>query len=321
MPEQYTYAVARIHAKEQEMLSMQDMEQLLGCRNVAETIAMLADKGYECSDAANIDEIAKLRRDKMWKLISELVEDMSVFDVFLYENDFHNLKAAVKALVTKDNPEHVFVDNGTVGWQYISDAVKTRQFENLPPYMKDAAEKAVSYIFETGDGGFCDVIIDKAYFNAIKAAGEKSENPLIRKYVEMIIAVSDIKIAARGCLLGKSIDFFRRSLAECETLNVSQLGIAAAKGFDDLCAFLSGTEYEKCVEMLKVSNTAFEKWCDDILMNELKKEKYNQFGLSPIVAYMLACETELKAVGLILTGKQNKLDDNLVRERLRELYV
>lgn len=321
MSEQYTYAVARIHAKEQEMLSAQDMEQLLGCKGVTEAIAMLADKGYDCADIDNVDEITKRKREKMWKLISELVEDMSVFDIFLLESDFHNLKAAVKSLVTKDNPEHVYVENGTVSWQSICDAVKSRQFENLPSYMINAAEKAVSYILETGDGGFCDVIIDKAYFNAIKEASEKSDSALVKRYVELTIALSNIKIAARGSLLEKSVDFFRRSLAECETLNIVELGNSAAKGFEDLCGFLEGTEYAECAEMLKISNTAFEKWCDDRLMTELKKEKYNQFSISPIVAYMLACETEFKAVGLILTGKQNKLDDNVIRERLRELYV
>ena len=32
-------------------------------------------------------------------------------------------------------------------------------------------------------------------------------------------------------------------------------------------------------------------------------------------------ESELKMVGLVLTAKQNKLDETVIRERLRELYV
>ena len=45
-----------------------------------------------------IAESLRLHRGKMCirDRINELVEDMSVFDVFLYANDYHNLKAAIK---------------------------------------------------------------------------------------------------------------------------------------------------------------------------------------------------------------------------------
>ena len=56
-------------------------------------------------------------------------------------------------------------------------------------------------------------------------------------------------------------------------------------------------------------------------MQEIRKEKHNNFTIAPIAAYILAKESELKAVGLVLTAKQNKLDENIIRERLRELYV
>ena len=45
------------------------------------------------------------------------------------------------------------------------------------------------------------------------------------------------------------------------------------------------------------------------------------FGISPLIAYILARETEIKAVRIILSGKHNNLPQETIRERLREMYV
>ncbi len=321
MPEQYTYAVARIHTKESAMLNFQDMERLLAANEMTEAMAILAEKGYDSVGAEGADEVVERERASLWKLISELVSDMSVFDIFLLEKDFHNLKAAVKSVVSTEKAPKIFVEGGTVSWALIEKAVKNREFSDLPEFLKDTAEKAVKALLETGDGGICDVICDKAYLEACLSAGERSDSPMIRRYAELTVALSDIRIAARGARLGKAVEFFRRALAECKTLDCDSLGVAASKGIDELGEYLKMTDYSAVSELLKENYTVFEKWCDDRLMTEIKKEKNNYFTIAPIAAYILAKENELKMVGLVLTAKQNKLDEEVVRERLRELYV
>ena len=321
MPQQYTYAVARIHTKENSMLSIQDMERLLAASDMAEAMAFLSEKGFAVSDSGLIDEIISQERAKMWKLISELVDDLSVFDIFLYENDFHNLKAAVKSTLNDSTPENVFVDNGSVPWEKIYNSVKNREFAELPGFVQGIAERAVKTLMETGDGGLCDVIIDKAYLETCLLAAQKTDSDFIKKYCELMVAMANIRIAARGSRLGKNGEFFKRSLAECRTINIESLGVVAAKGFDDLVEYLRTTDFRDAADVLVESYVAFEKWCDDRLMQEIRKEKHNNFTVAPIVAYILAKESELKAVGLVLTAKQNKLDENIIRERLRELYV
>lgn len=321
MTKQYTYAVARIHAKEVSLLSGQDLEQLLGCKNADEVVAHLADKGFDCSVGDSADDIISREREKTRALISEVVDDMSDFNIFLYETDYHNLKAAVKSVVTKENPEKVFVGGGTVPIEMIRSAVSERDYGALPSKMAAAAENAVRVLLETGDGGLCDLLIDKAYLEAVKETGENSDSPMMKQYAELTAALADIRIASRGSRLGKNAEFFKKSLAECATLDISSLGTAAAKGEDELLEYISCTAYSDAADALRESQTALEKWCDDRLMEEFRKERFNQFTIAPIAAYFMARESELKAVGLILTGKQNRLDDSIIRERLRMLYV
>ena len=321
MPEIYTYAVARLHASENNMLSNQDLERLLAATDIRETLAILSEKGYDTINAENADAVLENERKKLWKLIGELVDDISVFDIFLYENDFHNLKAAVKSVVTKDDCGNILVPYGTVPAETIVKAVENREFGELPKFLRDAAEKSLKALLETGDGGLCDIIIDKAYLEMLLGCGEKSDIGFIKDYAETTVALSNIKIAARGSRLGKNAEFFRRSLAECKTLNIEEVGKAASNGFEDFMEYLKGTDYREAADVLAKSYTAFEKWCDDRIMQEAKKEKNNQFTLAPIFAHILAKESEFKMVGLVLTAKQNKLNGDVIRERLRELYV
>jgi len=321
LAEQYTYAVARIRAKETSLLSMQDLEQVLAAKTEKEAALILADKGFDGSGTYTTPEaLLTEEMDKTKKLIEELVGDVSVFDVFLYADDFHNLKAAVKTAIGSER-DGIFASGGSVDVDTIKEAVKLRDFSILPEMMRDAAEEALDVLMKTGDGQKADIIIDKACLNAIKKAGSKADNEMIKNYAELTVALSDIKIAARGAVMKKSEGFIKSALAECETVDISSLSKAASEGEEELFEYLMHTSYGGAAEALKISFSEFEKWCDNIIMTEIKKQKSNPFTIAPVAAYYLAREIEIKAVRIVLSGVINKLNDNSVRERLRDLYV
>ena len=92
-------------------------------------------------------------------------------------------------------------------------------------------------------------------------------------------------------------------------------------GIAGICEYLEGTPYREGGEALKESTSAFERWCDNQIIETIRPQKYNPFSAGPIIAYMLARENEIKTVRIILTGKLNQLPDDLIRERVREMYV
>ena len=75
------------------------------------------------------------------------------------------------------------------------------------------------------------------------------------------------------------------------------------------------------MEQLKLSYSAFEKWCDNHMIEAIKPQKTNPFSIGPLVGYVLGRENEIKTVRIILTCKQNGLGDDAIRERVREMYV
>lgn len=316
----YVYAVARIRSKELSLLNAQAIEQLMACKTYEECLHFLADKGWGTA-ASGAEEMLAAEREKTWDLIGGMVDDMSVFDVFLYGNDFHNLKAAVKQVCTQTQVPQIYIKHGTVEPEMILNAVKEHDFTKLPERMRAAGEEAFQTLLHTQDGQLCDVIIDKAALEAISEAGTKSGNEVIEKYAELTVVSADIKIAVRAAKTGKNLEFLERALAECRTLDTKKLARAAVTGMDAIFECLEVTPYAGAIDAIKKSVSAFERWCDNLIIEYIRPQKYNPFSIAPLAAYILARENEIKTVRIILSGKLNHLSEESIRERLREMYV
>ena len=52
-----------------------------------------------------------------------------------------------------------------------------------------------------------------------------------------------------------------------------------------------------------------------------KTSKYINIGPEPIFSYIVAKEAEIKTLRIILVAKLNNLSPDVIRERVRELYV
>lgn len=320
MAQEYIYAVARIKARELSLLTQQDIDRLMACKTPAECLRALADKGWGANGEQTAEAVLAAEAEKTWALIHELTPDLSPFDVLLYPIDFNNLKAAVKCTVTNTEPHNVFMSGGTVKPETMQAAVRQNDFSALPDFMAEAASNATQVLLTTRDGQRCDIILDRACLTAIHRAGAESDNALIKAFSELMVAVSDIKIAARAQHTGKDRAFLEESLAPCDTLELGALIEAAEKDAEALYAYLGRTEYADGVEPLKAGASSFEKWCDDrqtALVKAVSGQDY--FTIAPLLAYVIARQNEISTVRIIVSGKQNGLSDERIRARLREV--
>lgn len=319
---EYTYAVARIRALEVSLFSQAVIEQLMACRTYEEALDFVIDKGWGGIDTEHeADAVLAEERRKIWATIRELDVPMETFDVLSYPNVFHNLKTAVKEVYTDTRHDGFYYEGTVPSREELRDIVSKKEFFRLPKNMEAAAQDACETILHTGDGQLCDVIIDRACLEAISEAGKESDAEIIQKYAETTVAVANIKIAVRCQKTGKSIDFMNRALAPCGSLDTDRLAKAALAGFDAVVEYLASSGYGDAAEAVSESPSAFERWCDNYLIDMIRPQKYNAFSVGPLVAYVLARENEIKTVGIILSGKLNGLSDDSIRERIREMYV
>ena len=324
MKKDYTYAVARIRGREMSLFGQPVMEQLLSCGTYEEALRFLADKGWgDPEKPLTAENILDAETEKTWNLISEMVKDMSVFDVFRIADDYHNLKAAIKLAYTKKEMDRsrLFVTGGRVEAEAMEKAARERDFTGLPADMAKAGAEALDTLLHTGDGQLCDIILDRASLEETYQAGKAAEDEVLRDYAVLTVAAADIRIATRCGRVGKSLDFTERALADCAELDTEALARAALNGTDAVAEYLEKTAYAPAAEALRQSPAAFEKWCDDLIISHIRPQKYNPFTLGPLAAYILARRNEIKCVRMVLSCRQNSLPEEAIRERLREMYV
>ncbi|HJB01659.1 MAG TPA: V-type ATPase subunit [Candidatus Mediterraneibacter merdavium] len=318
----YTYAVARIRALEVSLFSDAVIEQLLACKTAEQALQLVMEKGWgDVSVSGGMDAVLKREEEKTWEVIRDVAPDMSVFDVLSYPKLYHNLKAAIKEVCTETQNPGIFYDDCQIPGREMLQIIESREFSRLPGNMSRVAEEAFETLLHTRDGQLCDIMVDKAALEAIYEAGRRSGEPIIEDYADTTVAIADIKIAVRSQKTGKSADFMRSAMAECTGVNVEQLIRAALAGADEIAQYLEGTSYAGGAEALRESPSAFERWCDNRMIETLKPQKYETFSVGPLLGYLIARENEIKTVRIILTGKQNGFPDDAIRERIREMYV
>ena len=266
----YTYAVARIRALEVSLFSDAVIEQLLACKTAEQALQLVTEKGWgDLSAGGDMDAVLKREEEKTWEVIRDVAPDMSVFDVLSYPKLYHNLKAAIKEVCTETQNPGIFYDNCAIPGKEMLQIVESREFSRLPGSMSRVAEESFEALLHTRDGQLCDIMIDKAALEAIYEAGKRSGEPIIEDYADTTVAIADIKIAVRSQKTGKSADFMRSAMAECAGVNVEQLIRAALAGADEIAQYLEGTSYAGGAEALRESPSAFERWCDNRMIETL----------------------------------------------------
>lgn len=318
----YTYAVARIRAKETTLLTDAVIEQILACRDEEAALRFLKEKGWgDGSREETAEEMLAFEQKKAWKEVRELAGGEKFLKVLTIPKEFHNLKAAVKQVCSSVEYQRIFYEEEGLDTKKLWGVIEKHRFEELPDSMREAAREATEALLQTRDGQLCDIIVDRAAMEAMRKEAKTSGSPLVLSYVETMIAAADIRIAVRSAKTKKSAEFMRRAMADCEPVRVPALIHAALNGVEAIQEYLRTAGFRDMADAIGISFSAFEKCCDDRIIQTIQPERYHAFSEGPVVAYLLARENEIKTVRIILSGKANGLSEESIRERVRKMYV
>ncbi len=315
----YAYAVAYMKTFENKMLTSNDIETLLNTEDVSRAVKILADKGYGHNLKGNesVSEILKSELEKVWCEAKKACPDNAPLEILLYKNDFHNLKTVLKATVSEVSFDGMILRPCITEPYEIAEAVKTEVFEELPEFLKEPAMTAYKLIGEARDGQSMEVYLDRACLEAMKKRAEEERNEALSGWVDINVLIANMKTAAR--VVGRNIDFIKSAMIE--TAYSEMLIEASLKSEKDVAEAIRSLGYSKGAELLEKSFSDFEKWCDNLKLDYVKKEKSKCFGFEPVLAFLTGKEFELQTVRIILSGKENSVPNEIIRERLRDMYV
>ncbi|MCR5484829.1 MAG: V-type ATPase subunit [Clostridiales bacterium] len=319
----YAFAVAKIRYNELSLLTEQEFDQLVSADGVDQALRLLADKGWNVPEnGTDCSAMLEEEADKAWTLLKEAAPDIKIFDTLILSNDFHNLKASIKCLILNQSAEPYFISPSVADPKKVDDDIRNKNFENIPPFLRDAARDAYeAAATNSGSGMLVDLIVDRYCMEKRTEYARMTKSKLLYEISELKCFSADIKTALRSAAAGKDGKFMRRAMADNSIIEVGRIIEAALKGRDEIVSLLETAGPSGAADAVKEGNAAFEKWCDDAVTSKIGSARSSPFGAEPLIAYYLAKDTEIKNVRIIISAKQNGRPESVITERVRKAYA
>lgn len=306
----YASAVAAVRAMENSLLTHSDIEQLISARSKAEYNSLISSKSSE-----------QATTEAVWEMLRGYAPHDKELEILLYRNDFHNVKAALKAVISGKEPQQYFIKPTNLDLDLLVESIKSKEYENLPEYIRETVREAYELLTRTLDGQLSDSMTDTAALKAMQEAAEKNGGDFMKKYAEMTAVYADIKTAYRCAAMKKQRSFIETAICGTSELDKDSLVRAALVGIDGLFAYLENTQYGDAAKLLKESPAKFEKLCDDAAVELAETARMTAFGTEPLAAYYIAKEAEIKNLRIISVCRESGTDRETITERMRKLYV
>ncbi len=316
---------SRIKYREANLLDSVTADKLIDASGDDEVMKLLSDKGYD-GQGVNLGDkgflTSIIEGDR--KNVAELVASASMFSLFLYPNDYQNIKVALKNEIVEDKRD-IFTDGGSVPLATLQKAVTEREFAPLTELMASGITEALEVYSKTSNPQYFDIILDKyCYMDMSKAAKELGIAFLI-DYVILLIDIANVKSLLRLRKMGKSHEFAKGIFFEGGSVPAERYASAYTLGEEETASAL-GNAAELYTTALATINggggmSALEYNMDNLLMSHVKKAKRIAFGAEVVAGFLLGKETEYKVISIILAGRAAGLSGELIRERVRDLYA
>ncbi len=317
---EYTYAVARIRASEQRMLSKADFDLLISAGSYDSALRILTDKGWSEPESGSPYDICEIEMKKTRDFIAESVPDINVFNALAVGNDFANLKSAIKAFFSDFEPDKYITCPFVCAPEIITQSVRDGDFSSLPAYLSECASQAYHAYTEKQSGQLTEIIIDRACVKAEFDFARDLESALLDEINDLKAAVSDIKTARRSFLTGKTKEFCLGALSGLGRLDSRTL-TEHAYGGKGLAGFIKESGLEEIADYADGDFTSLEMRCDNLITRKAAGCKHDIYGTDAVIAYWFGKAAEIKNVRIILSAKLSGIPKEIISERMREIYV
>lgn len=327
----YIFCSALMRAGEKTLLPMADLLKAAEAKDFQSAMAVIAEYGYgDGKPLANPRDFIKVlaaEEERVYKFVFSALPEKEELEMLKFPKDYHNAKAILKAEFLGLNPENYLTSGGKHDPEAMVKMIKERNLVFLSTSMKEAINRAIELFGKGQDPQEIDIILDKACYKDMLDAAEKAGNDFLLRYVKMQIDILNISTFVRLRQIGKPVDFFKKVFLEGGEISMGLLTSGYDESYKQLADRFAPYGYapifEKGATAVKETGKYYmmEKICDDLRMKYIKDAKYVSFGIEPCAAFLLAKESELKNLRVILTGKIAGTDKQVIIERLRETYV
>ncbi|MGL4772897.1 MAG: V-type ATP synthase subunit C [Clostridium sp.] len=329
---QFNVVIPRIRVLETRLLDKSKLERMIDANSPEEAIKVLSETEYSSSSvdlkrAENYEVLLSEEIKKLFSSMYEMCPVKSVVDLMSIKYDYHNIKVIIKGKILDKDFSYMLIPVGKVDAQKLKLDIESDNLGDLPSVMREGIESAVKDFEEHKDPQRIDVIIDKYMFKEMKEISNQIKDTFVDKYVSSLIDTTNLKTLLRVKTQNKGRDFLNFVCIEGGKIGKDTILALYNDTPENIAAKLGYTDYAEILKqgidayLASKSANLFEKLADNYTMDMMKEAKYIPFGLEPVLAYIYAKETEIKVIRIIMVGKLNNITGEVIRERLRDIYV
>ncbi len=328
----FTQAVARLRVLETRLLNKLKIERMIDSASADDVLKILQENEYaslmgNVKRAEDYNILLKEELKRVYSLMYNVSPDPIIVDIMSLKYDYHNIKVMLKGRAIDKDLSHMLIPIGTVNIEKLKFYMKAMEYKELNPEMREAIIETEKVYQELNDPQKIDIMLDRYMYVDMLTKAKETKNEFIIDYVKRSIDFSNIKSIIRLKKQQKDVSFFGEVILSGGDIKNDVLLRAFSEPIENMATKFSSSKYGEVVrigleEYIKTGKlSSLEKLSENYIMKNLKSAKYVTFGPEPIFAYIVAKETEIKIIRIIMVGKLNNVDTTLIRERVREVYA
>ncbi len=328
----YNIVNTRIRTYEEQLLSEIVYERMLTAASAEDVFGLLQDTLYgdfidEQMEVHEFEQVLLAEQKRMYETLYAISPDRLVIDLFTLKYDYQNLKVLVKEIYTQEDLSALLLPFGSVALAELRELVVQRRNQTLHPQMNACITEVFQYMEDYQTHQSMDIIFDNHYWQHMHQISKGETRGEIDIMVKRNIDIFNISTILRSHLVGRHKGFISAVLAEGGRLPVNELLEAISESLDAFVDYLRATPYKKLIEisyeeiMTEKTLNSFDLRKDNFLMGRLKEQKIVPFGPTALIGYIYAKEIEIKNLRILLVGKINQIAEEILRSRVRDIYV
>ena len=312
------YQNATVKSKETLLLGADRLQRIADAESTDEAMRLLAEANYPTG--ATSEEILAAAEREASILFKQCLTAGYGLELFLVIDDYHNAKVAAKAYFFGAAKEG-YKPEGNLPVSVIEEALDKQDFKALPAQMGEAlAQIAKLASRDALYPSSVDILLDKAAFAEIKQSVGKAAK-VIADYFTLLADLKNLSVAYRAGRASLAKDKAREMLLPFGTFTEKELMLVYDLGEEAADKIGADGVRKGALAALKEGTTAYEVYADDALLRHLKKERYDMFSPAPIAGLYIGKLREIKNIRLLLARIANGADKDIIKRRMRELYV
>ncbi|MCC5894993.1 MAG: V-type ATPase subunit [Alkalibacterium sp.] len=321
-----------IRIYENDLLTRSHFERMLTADSFEEAVNVLRETPYRndverIKEDKNYDSMFMNELHQTFDEMMDIVPNKELIELVGLRYAYHNLKVLFKGEFTEQELDHLLIPIGRYPISELRQAVRTGESEVLPVEYLDSINEVLEDYNEYHNVQAVDIILDRRYFTHLRLLADQTKEDKIPELIETFIDYNNFSTLIRGMKQNKNRNFLYTVLSSSGSIPKSDLLDIAENGHQYALQYFRSTDYRKLMERSldsetnEISTVKVDQETDDAYMEIMRTARLESFGPMPVLAYLYAKEIEVKNLRLILSGKENGVPSDAVRERMRLNYA